>query len=195
MEYLCYNFAELTESKVDCSVLSADEQQFSYKRRLAKALLRHEIARRTGKSAQDIQFFTNEHGKPYTEGIHFNISHSDNLLCMAFHHMNIGIDIQKSRQAANIARLASRIMSPDQFEQFNDSGKRIQDFYYCWAITEALVKLHGTSIWNAKNYPFVFKNNRVNLSFENNITIQLIQPQPEYYGAIAYLHSPENETN
>ena len=54
---------------------------------------------------------------------------------------------------------------------------------------EALVKLHGTSVWNAKDYPFIFHNKRVHLNFETDIEIKLIQPHPDYYGAIAYRHS------
>lgn len=189
MEYLCYSFAELTENSVDCSVLSAEEQLLSERRRLSKAILRHEIARRTGQPPQSIQFYTNEHGKPYTNGIHFNVSHSDELLCLGFHHSDIGIDIQKYKQVVNPARLAARIMSPAQLEQFNNNGKTIQDFYYCWAIMEALVKLHGSSVWNAKDYPFIFHNKRVHLNFETDIEIKLIQPHPDYYGAIAYRHS------
>lgn len=186
MDYLCYRFSELPITEMDFSILSAEEQLFTFKRKQARLLLRQEIARRTHQAPADIRFSTNEHGKPYTEGIHFNISHSQDLLCLAFHHSDIGVDIQHKCEKYNIDRLAPRMMSEEQLQRFNNSTERERDFYYCWSIAEALVKLHGSTIWHAKDYPFILHGTSVSLSFENEIEVQLFQPQQGYYGAIAY---------
>lgn len=186
MDYLCYRLSELKEASVDTTVLTDAEQQLSETRRMARALLRHEIARRTGIPAAQVVFSYNEHGKPLTTGIHFNISHSADFLCMAFHHEAVGVDIQQKRRQAAISKLAPRIMCREQLERFKAGGERAEDFYRCWSIAEALVKLHGSTIWQAQEYPFLLFENGVKYSREDAIAIETFQPHPDYYGAVAY---------
>ncbi len=186
MDYLCYKLSEMDEASVDTAVLTEAEQQLSPMRRLARALLRHEIARRTGISAAKVPFTYNEHGKPLTDGLHFNISHSADFLCMAFHHEAVGVDIQQKRRHADIGKLAPRIMCSEQLERFRERGEREEDFYTCWSIAEALVKLHGSTIWKAADYPFLLFENGAKYCNDTAITIDTFQPHPDYYGAVAY---------
>lgn len=190
MDYLLYNLDTLQPSPEDVYLLDAHELKQYAKRGekylLTRSFLKKELARRSGVQAQDIRFAYNEYGKPIWAKQHFNISHSENWLCLAFHHKDIGVDIQKMRSLRNMQALASRIMSPQQIECFQAAGSKPEDFFYCWCIAEALVKLHGSTIWNACNYPFIYTRERVFLADElANISIQLFSPAAGFCGAIA----------
>ena len=186
MDYLCYRLSEIDEATVNTAVLTSTEQQMSRNRRIARAILRQEIARRTGIMPADVAFTYNEHGKPLTRGVYFNISHSADYLCLAFHHAAIGIDIQQRRKHCHFSKLAPRIMSHEQLQRFMAKGEQADDFYTCWSIAEALVKLNGSTIWQARDYPFLLFDGGAKCSNDATIAIDLFTPHPDYYGAIAY---------
>lgn len=195
MDYLCYRLSDIANERIDMTVLSCDEQEMSATRRIARALLRAELSRRIGIAADKIVFSYNQHGKPQTEGIHFNVTHSSDIVCMAFHHAPIGIDIQQKRRLVTMDKLAPRIMCEAQLERYRKATDAANVFFTCWSIAEALVKLHGDTIWHATTYPFILHSNRVELLSDNNITVELFSPHCEYSGAIAYQTSPLSYTS
>ncbi len=192
MDYQLYNLAEIKAEFDDTSLLDTHERE-QYARRgeaylLTRVLLKKELARRCGLEPTTISFTYNEHGKPSLEHQYFNISHSAHLLCMAFHHHEIGVDIQQIRPLRKIHTLAERIMSPLQYEHFLASGAQPEDFFTCWSISEALVKLHGTSIWDAHQYPYLYANGRVTMEGAlPHIKLHLFTPAPGFCGAIAFV--------
>ena len=109
MEYLCYNLNEISCTEDDTLLLSAEERKVYQTRGTAylktRALLKKEIARRSATEPRMIRFSYSEHGKPLFPGIHFNISHSGHLLCMAFHDAPIGVDIQRHIVLGGIAAI------------------------------------------------------------------------------------------
>lgn len=186
MDYLCYSISELSRLSIDESVLTAEEKTFVRPRRIARALLRAELARRLNLPADKIIITLNEHGKPLVNGICFNLSHSADLLCLAFHYADVGVDIQQERNLRTISHLAPRIMCEQQLEHFRQNGENAAEFFTCWSIAEALVKLHGSTIWQATNYPFILHSNRVELPGTEQTEVELFTPRPGYYGAVAY---------
>lgn len=190
MEYLLYNLSGKKAAREDERLLDDDERE-QYARRgerylIVRALLKKELARRCGMAPGDIRFCYNEHGKPSFEQQHFNISHSGNLLCMAFHHADVGVDIQQIRPVRRMESLARRIMCEQQLEIFREQGSRTEDFFTCWCIAEALVKLHAATIWDALRYPFIYKNGRVSTAETlPSVKIHLFTPAEGFCGAIA----------
>ena len=186
MDYLCYSISELIHSGIDESVLTEEEKAFPPQRRMARALLRAELARRLHLPADKIIITHNEHGKPLVNGICFNLSHSADLLSLAFHHADIGVDIQQEHPLRSLHHLAPRIMCEQQLEHFRKNGENAAEFFTCWSIAEALVKLHGSTIWQALDYPFILHSNRVELPDSAQTEVELFTPRPGYYGAVAY---------
>lgn len=191
MDYQCYRLSDIPADRTDESVLMPEERAMPPQRRVARILLRQELARRTGAAAADIRISYNEHGKPIADGIHFNLSHSGDWLCMAFHHAPIGIDVQQQKASAKLLQLAPRIMAEAQLQRFREQGCRREDFFTCWAIAEALVKWRGDTIWHATQYPFLLYPERVVPLFSDSITIRLFRPAKGCYGAIAYQKQPD----
>lgn len=188
MDYLVYNLAELSAETADFSILLPDEQKEAERRgpryALIRTLLRKELARRTSVAAQDIRFEYGPHGKPECLLQHFNISHSGDCLCLAFHHLPIGVDVERIRER-NFKALAARFMAPEQFEQFCARGCTQEDFFPCWCAAEALVKHAGDTMWNARHYPFLYRHGRIQCVFDSAPQVCLFTPMPGYCGAVA----------
>lgn len=176
--------------KADLALLDERERQIHKARGdrylLVRALLKRELSRRTGIPAEKIRFSYTPNGKPVMPGIHFNLSHSGNQLCLAFHDKPIGVDIQQIRPHAPVTKLAPRIMCPEQLELFLNRGAGTQEFFYCWCIAESLVKQAASTIWQAPRYPFLYHNGAPSPLFSPAPQIELFSPAPGYCGAIAY---------
>ena len=89
-----------------------------------------------------------EHGKPYFcvhPEIRFNISHSGNLVMCAVSDFEIGIDVQE-KKCMNTDRIAKKIMSPDEYENYLTSPGREDFFFRAWVMKESYVKWTGDGI-------------------------------------------------
>ena len=116
---------------------------------------------------------------------HFNISHSGDYLCIAFHHQAIGVDIERIRQRS-FARLAPRFMAPEQLHGFRERGCPESEFFTCWCTAEALIKHAGSTIWQAHDFPFLFDRGQIIPLYENAPRVHLFSPAPGYSGAVAF---------
>lgn len=189
-DYLVYRFGELPEEVADISLLDTAELAAYAKRGLfyllARCLLKREIARRLGIAPADVHLQIGGQGKPHFPGIHFNISHSAGLLCLAFHHAPIGVDIECIRPRKRIPGLAARIMSPEQLRYFTERGCRKDEFYACWCSAEALVKHAGLGIGCAKRFPFLYRQGNICMQGDTPAAVELFTPAPGFQGALAY---------
>ena len=189
MDYLIYSISSLNDTVVDTSVLSAAELQEARRRggsyALVRALLRHEIARRRGIAPADACFSYGPHGKPECDIQHFNISHSGDCLCLAFHDKPIGVDIEQIRPR-RFEALAGRFMCDEQLAAFKSRDCPQDEFFACWCAAEALVKHAGDTMWNARNYPFIYRHGRISCLFEPAPVVELFSPETGYCGALAY---------
>lgn len=192
MDYLIYNLSELSERHADYGLLSPEERKTARQRglryALIRTLLRQELARRTGCAPDKISFDYGPKGKPICNGQEFNISHSADCLCMAFHQNAVGVDVERMKPR-QYHLLAERFMCPVQLDAFLQRDCPQEEFYACWCTAEALVKLHGDTMWNARSYPFVYRNGCMECLFSPAPIIRLFFPMPGYCGAVAYIDS------
>lgn len=89
-----------------------------------------------------------EHGKPFftlQPKIHYNISHSGEYIVCIFSGEEVGIDIQKHKQA-NYARLLERMVPKEQIQKILESENRIQEFFDQWVLREAYIKWTGEGL-------------------------------------------------
>jgi len=96
---------------------------------------------------KDTDIVLNEKGKPvFKEGeLHFNISHSKNLLVAGFSKFPTGVDIEYIKDR-NLNKLS---------KYFKKNFNNLDDFYKFWTLKEAVYKLNHPS-----DYKFTtkFKN-------------------------------------
>lgn len=194
MHYLVYHPEQLQAPLplLDPATLDATEQA-AYAVRgepylVERTLLRRELARISGEAPESIRFSYTPHGKPEYAPAPFNLSHSAGLLCLAFHHSAIGVDIERVRPLRHAPASAARIMCPQQHAAWLDRGSPEQEFFECWCAAEALVKLHGDTIWQAQRYPFLHHGaGGIEALFEPAPVVRLICPAPGFAGAVAYM--------
>ena len=189
MDYLVYNLAALPASLADTSLFPPEEQEQAALRgcryALIRTLLRKELSRRCACPPQEIRFSYGPQGKPEYAPQPFNLSHSGDCLCLAFHHLSVGVDVERQRPR-DFARLAERFMSPEQLVGFRERDCPQDEFYACWCAAEALVKHAGDTMWHALNYPFIYNHGRIICQFSPAPAIHLFTPMPGYCGAVAY---------
>lgn len=153
---------------------------------LIRSILRKELAQRSGEAAHDIRFTYGPNGKPEYAAQPFNISHSGELLCLAFHHSSIGVDIERMSARRHMPRLARRIMCPEQLDAWLQRGSRPEEFYDCWCTAEALAKQSGESVWKAQERPFLWSPGGIRLLYESRLSVKLFSPVESYRGAVAW---------
>lgn len=188
MDYLLYHIASLPEG--DTALLDADELR-AYAARgetylRIRSQLKRELSRRTGLPAAELSFSYSPAGKPRLAQQGFNISHSAEWLCMAFHGGEIGVDIQQHRPLKHLRSVAERILSEEQLAALELFAYPPQEFFDCWCAAEALVKWAGDSIFHARRYPFIYDSGHIRPLFEGAPRVQLFRPIEGYSGAVAF---------
>lgn len=190
MHYLVYHLESAETSLLHPEQLDPTEREAHAVRgeRFLKerSLLRHALERLTGIPAEHIRLRYTEYGKPICEQQPFNMSHSGDMLCIAFHHGSIGVDIERIRPRSHMSRIARRIMCARQWEDWEARGSDIHEFFACWCAAEALVKWCGKSILHARDIPFLYVDGGIRLCSPGGPVVELFSPAPGYAGALAY---------
>ncbi len=192
---MTYSFYKLTDILWDSSslhLLDTHEQQRYAQSGLSflrtRLTLKKALADHLHLPLTDIRLCYHAQGKPYLPAqpqLHFNISHSADMLAIAIDAHPIGIDIEHMRPR-RLAALARRIMNEQAYESFIAGGERLEDYYAHWCVCEALVKQSGSSIWNVRDYPFTLQGGCVLLPpSHHHLHVELLRPAPHMMGAIA----------
>ena len=123
-------------------------------------LARKAVAEWCGIKPENIVFKLGEHGKPYVKDldVHFNISHSENLVVCAVADKPVGIDIERIRPI-NLS-IAKRICTEKELEYLfgflpsktdfkkTDDRQTLLRFFELWTAKEAFAKCQGKGLKN-----------------------------------------------
>ena len=97
-----------------------------------------------GIERSNLFFSLGENGKPYLNAypnFHFNISHSENLVAVAFSDYPIGIDAEKIR-VPNF-KVAKRFFADNEINYIGNDSRR---FFEIWTKKEAYLKYKGLGL-------------------------------------------------
>ncbi len=122
------------KEKIDKKKLREDKN-----RTLAGAFLFKTGMEKMGLSA-DAEIYSSDKGKPYTDSIFFNISHSGNRAVCTFGITEIGVDIEKIRPVSS--GLLGRIAFPNERSKVSAEKEILR----LWTRKEAFAKCLGTGI-------------------------------------------------
>lgn len=115
---------------------------------LGDVLARYEICRHSGiADLKQIEFSFNAYGKPQVEniaGIHFNITHTGNLIACAVSDTPVGIDAEMIEKTSPID-ITDRCFTPDEAAYIAQSGEAWA-FYEVWTKKESRLKWEGTGL-------------------------------------------------
>lgn len=116
----------------------------------AHVLLRLLTARELGLEPGAVELVADPGGKPRIAGKRLpgvSLSHSGTLACAALcPTTDIGVDLEASRTRAGFDRLAERVLSPREVEEWRSGGSAWQDLMLAWTVKEALLKASGLGI-------------------------------------------------
>lgn len=150
--------SELAQNEFDTllPLVSLEKQErikrFRFKRDAQNCLLgdvlaRSEICCTTGLANNQLEFSTNNFGKPFLVNkahIHFNISHAGHHIACAVSGQPVGIDIELIKPVD--IKIAERFFTPDETTYIND-GELEQRFYEVWTKKESHIKWEGKGLY------------------------------------------------
>lgn len=117
------------------------------KRELGAGLLLKKVLREFG--VKDEEVFTGLYGKPYTEYVKFNLSHSDDLVAIAFAQGGeIGCDIEKIRE---IPQHVFHRLTEEERKYIENAGDKSRAFFQIWTKRESFLKMTGEGVTGFSN--------------------------------------------
>lgn len=93
----------------------------------------------------DMKFNVDEFGKPYLENddkLHYNISHSKDLIVCVVSERRIGVDIEQIRPVKTNS-FVSTFFSENEWSYIQDSKNKYNSFFELWTLKESYVKYLG----------------------------------------------------
>ena len=113
-------------------------------------LARRMLSQRCGVRPEEITICRTERGKPYAKGmaVHFNVSHSGDLVLCAVSDSSIGADIERIRPVSD--RLMQRVCNDAEYAYVTEDSISAEEknrrFILLWTGKEAYSKYLGTGI-------------------------------------------------
>lgn len=152
MEHIIY-FCKIADSDIDSQVVShlPRERQGRIKSSLRKqktlqlyvsSMLCGYVLQKHGRSYSEVR--RNAVGKPYIEGLHFNLSHSGQYVVMSVSEHEVGIDIQQKITVSEVG--AKAFFSDGELQRACRSDFGLAEL---WCRKEAFLKCTGNG-WDGK---------------------------------------------
>src|SRR5688572_1262704 len=157
---------------------------------VTRSLVRAVLSERLSISPRNIRVSRTGTGKPViTEGLHFNVSHSGDLILMAVSEDRaIGVDIERKREVQRVDALLRRWLSEDEqsaYAVLYDGGASASEaFLRLWSLKEARLKALGVGISGASRARLDIVESFPLDNLLERLAAQ--RPEPEYVGAIAF---------
>lgn len=114
---------------------------------VAALLVRYALKETFDLSYDEIEIVRTKNGKPCLKGnqdIHFNISHSDELVVCIVSDKPVGIDVQKIKPVP--LSVINRVCSEEELK----SNLSSSEFIKLWTMKEAVLKRNGTGILDSE---------------------------------------------
>jgi 4'-phosphopantetheinyl transferase len=121
---------------------------------LGELLARYSVNRFAGIENTEIEFSIADKGKPHLmdlPGVHFNISHSGDVVVCAVAGSDIGIDVEHYRKVN--FRVAERFFSPMELSDLLslEESEKQEYFFTLWTIKESFLKAIGSGLTRTLN--------------------------------------------
>lgn len=111
-----------------------------------KYFLRKLLSHFTGVPPAAVIFHLNDNKKPAIDGLFFNVSHSKDLITIAFSTTDIGIDLEYIDPYFKYKEVAEFCFSADEKAMVESDELPILSFYLLWTRKEAIVKATGEGL-------------------------------------------------
>lgn len=169
---------------------SVNRMKVEHKKNLriaADALCRKAVSDFCGIEQSKIIIEHTKTGKPYAKDlpVHFNLSHSGDMVVCAVSDCEIGIDIEKIRHTN--PRSAGKFATESEKEYISKNKK---GFFEIWTLKEAYFKCIGTGLGaDIKDVSFEITENEIRCS-EDGFEFSFIQTNEDYICAVCNKKAP-----
>lgn len=137
------------------------KQEKDRKQSLGAGLLLEQSLEQHGFDLADIR--NSENGKPEIVGVHFNLSHSGDMVACVISEQPVGCDVeQMDKRRTGVAK---RCFTMREFEYLDgiDEEKQNGEFYRIWTMKESYLKMTGEGITLALD--------RIEVIFDDDVSI------------------------
>lgn len=157
---------------------------------VTRSLVRAVLSERLAISPPDIQVSRTDTGKPViTQGLHFNVSHSGDLILMAISdERDVGVDIERKREVQRVDALLRRWLSEEEQAEYatlhHGGASASEAFLRLWSLKEARLKALGVGISGASRARLDIVE-----AFPLDTLLERVaaqRPETGYVGAIAF---------
>ena len=158
---------------------------------ISRIVLRNLLAGYSKQSPDKIQFAEGLNKKPFAENVnladlHFNISHSGDLILIAIANSEIGVDVEKNDDNFSYKEILPQNFSDEEIRFI----KKPEDFYLLWTRKEALLKATAKGLDDdlprVPSLDGIYNIKRGELGLNKNWIIKSFQVEKDYVGSIAY---------
>jgi 4'-phosphopantetheinyl transferase len=110
----------------------------------ARGFLREVLGAALGVAPADVQIRYGAHGKPFVDGLRFNLSHSGARALIALSvECEVGADIELPRERRRTDDIARRFFTPGENGRLFAAVDRKAEFFRLWCCKEAFLKATG----------------------------------------------------
>ena len=156
---------------------------------MTRSLVRVVLGDRLGVPARELRVSRTDTGKPIVaEGVHFNVSHSGDLILVALSARRaIGVDVERRREVERVAAMTKRWLDDRERKEMDRlvaAGASPSDaFLRLWSLKEARLKALGVGISGASGAEL----HRVRAEPLDALLAELKHERGEaYVGAVAF---------
>ena len=127
--------------KRQAEIVACASEKARREKYFAWRLLLSAIEQRLGVDPRQLQFTKSEQGKWLCDGVHFSLSHSDNLVCVALSNQPVGVDVEPIR-TLKTQDFALKILSEQELAAYHATKENEQSAYLlrAWTRKESLFK-------------------------------------------------------
>ena len=149
------DFSRRYLSDVECERLESYRSRAAAERYVVtRSLVRTVLGAHTGVAPRDLRVRLTPTGKPEAEGVHFNVTHSGEVVLLAVSDERpVGVDVERRREVARVQALIDRWLTPDERTELDAIRRRGLDdsdaFLRVWSLKEARLKALGVGISGA----------------------------------------------
>lgn len=151
-------------------IIKIKDNDAKYNTLISKLLLHYYFQKNYNISNFKIQ--RTRYNKPYIKNsnIHFNISHSKDLIVLAVNNSSIGIDVENiTIFNYDIIKKFFSIKEEEYINSFSNNEKKKHEFFKLWTQKESFIKCIGKGFYhNILDTNMVFNQQKINKKNYNN---------------------------
>jgi 4'-phosphopantetheinyl transferase len=118
---------------------------------VARAALRRLLGDALSIAPRDVPIVIGDNDKPRLDNaaLHFNATHSGDLVAIAIATTAVGVDAEQLRPMSDAIAIAERFFSPAEVERLKAACNVDAEFFTIWTMKEAVVKGIGSGIMSS----------------------------------------------